>query len=442
MTVQLSDHFTPGRLLRFTLPSILMMVFMSIYSVVDGYFVSNFAGKTALAAVNLVFPYTMMLAAPGLMLGTGGSALIAKTLGEGNHRLAEQQFSLFSYCAAGIGLMLTAVGYVSMPDICRLMGADGQLLEEAVLYGNILLISLPGMTLQFAFQSLFAAAGRPQTGLAVIVAAGIANIVLDALFVAAMHLGIAGAAWATTVSQLMGGLIPLGYFGRPNRSSLRLGRTVWMGRAVWQGSLNGLSELLSNISSSVVSMLYNTQLMRLAGENGVAAYSVLMYVNFVFVAIFVGFGVGVNPVVGYAYGAQNRPELRSLRRTSLLIVAVFAAGMTVLSEAAGPAIADVFVGYDPELMAMTYRGFAVYSLSFLFAGFPILGSAFFTGLNNGLISALISVIRTLGFEVTMILVLPQLLGLDGVWLSVVVAEVCATIVTFGLFAACRRRYGY
>lgn len=442
MSIQLSDHFTAGRLLRFTLPSILMMIFTSIYSVVDGYFVSNYAGKTAMAAVNLVFPYVMMLSAPGSMLGAGGSALIAKTLGEGDRAKAQQQFSLFVYFMSALGVAMMALGYLTLRSAARIMGAEGDLLEQSMVYGTVLLFSVPGLSLQFAFESLFVAAGRPQTGLLVTVAAGVTNIVLDALLVAGLHLGIAGAAWATSVSQLLSGIVPLVYFARPNPSTLRLGPAHWMGRAVCQGSLNGLSELLSNVSMSLVSMLYNAQLLRIAGENGVAAYSVLMYVSFVFVAVFVGFGMGINPVVGYAYGAQNKAELRSLRRTSLGIVAAFAVGMTVLSEAAGTSIATVFVGYDPELFAMTHRGFEIYSLSFLFTGFPILGSAFFTGLNNGLLSALISVSRTLVFEVGSVLLLPLLLGVDGIWLSVVVAEVCASAVTFIVFAACRRRYGY
>lgn len=442
MKLSLSDHFTYGRLLRFTLPSIVMMIFTSIYSVVDGYFVSNFAGKTALAAVNLVFPITMMLGAVGLMLGSGGGALIAKTLGEKEEEKARRIFSLFVLFGICLGAVLMAIGYAVMGSVVRLMGADGDLYEQSLRYAWILLAAIPALTSQFMFQSFFIAAGRPQTGLLVTVAAGGANIVLDWLLVGAAGLGLQGAGWATAVSQIIGGVVPILYFLRPNKSTLRLCRPEWNKRALVQGSTNGISELLSNISMNIVAMLFNAQLLRIAGENGVAAYSVLMYVNFVFVSTFVGFSVGLNPVVGYAYGAENLDELKSLRRKSLIIILCFAAAMTVFAELGGTAIAESFVGYDPELLDMTHRGFEIYSLSYLFVGFPIFGSAFFTGLNNGPVSALISVSRTLIFQVACILILPELLGVDGVWLSVVVAEQLATVVTFVLLRRYRKRYGY
>lgn len=443
MKIALSDHFTYGKLLRFTMPSIIMMVFTSIYSIVDGYFVSNFAGQTALGAVNLVFPIISLLASMGFMLGSGGSALIAKTLGEGNSERAQKLFSMFVYAIAAISVVTSIIGYFLMPAVVKLIGGEGELLELSLRYANIMLMGLVPFALQLAFQIFFITAGRPQTGLYVIVGAGLTNIVLDILFVGVLRGGIAGAAWASVLSQCVGGLLPLWYFARRNNpSTLRLGRPALEGRALGRGASNGLSELISSISSSVVVTLFNAQLLRIAGEAGVAAYSVLMYVNFVFVAIYIGYATGVQPVVGYAYGAGDRPELRSLLRKSLVIIAFMAAAMVTLAELGGDAISRLFVGYDEDLLAMTKRGFDIYSLSYLLSGVPIFTSAYFTGLNNGPVSAIVSGSRTLVFQVGSVIILPQILGLDGIWLSVVVAEILASVVAAILLFVFRRKYGY
>lgn len=442
MQIKLSDHFTFGKLLRFTLPSIIMMMFTSVYSVVDGYFVSNFAGQTPLAAVNLAFPLIMMLASVGFMLGAGGGALVAKTLGEKEDAHARSLFSLFVYTAAATGILMSLAGYILMPSILRAMGGTGNLLAESIRYGTIMLVGMVPFVLQQAFQTFFVVAGRPQIGLLVIVGAGVTNMLLDVLFVGMYKWGVAGAAWATVFSQCVGGLLPLIYFFRRNTSNLRLGRTKWEPKALLRGCTNGISELLSQISMSFVSMLFNAQLLRIAGESGVAAYSVLMYVNFFFVSTFIGYSVGSGPIVGYAYGAGDKAELRSLLRKGLTIIAVMAAGMVTASELAGGAIAEFFVGYDRDLLAVTTRGFDIFSLSFLFAGIPIFTSGFFTGLNNGLVSAIVSVSRTLGFEVACVLILPELLGIDGIWLSVVVAEFLAALVSWFLLRRYRGRYGY
>lgn len=442
MQIQLSDHFTFGKLLRFTLPSIVMMMFTSIYSVVDGYFVSNFAGQTPLAAVNLVFPFFMMLASVGFMLGAGGSALVAKTLGEKDEAHARSLFSLFVYTAIAAGLVMSAAGNLLMPFVLKSVGGEGALLEESMRYGRIMLIGMVPFVLQQAFQTFFVTAGKPQMGLLIIVGAGVTNMVLDVLFVGVLKGGVTGAAWATVCSECVGGLLPLVYFFRRNTSTLRLGRTKWEPKALARGCTNGISELLSQISMSFVGLLFNAQLLRFAGEAGVAAYSVLMYVNFFFVSAFIGYTVGSSPIVGYAFGAQNTDELRSLLRKSLVIIGVMAAAMAIIAELAGGSVARFFVGYDQDLLAMTIRGFDIFSLSFLFAGFPIFTSGFFTGLNNGLISAIVSVSRTLGFEVLCVLVLPELLGVDGIWLSVVIADFLAAIVSLTLLRAFRKRYGY
>lgn len=440
--IQLSDHFDCKRLLRFTFPSIIMMVFTSIYGVVDGFFVSNYAGKTAFAAVNFIFPVLIILGCAGFMLGTGGSALIAKTLGEGNRRKANEIFSLLVCAGAAAGVVLAAVGIALLPAVASLLGAEGQMREDCVIYGRIILAALPFYVLQMEFQCLFATAEKPKLGLAVTVAAGVTNMVLDGLLVGAFRWGVVGAAAATAVSQLVGGVIPLIYFGRENSSLLRLTRCPFDGRALLAACSNGASELMSNISMSVVSMLYNGQLMAKAGEDGVAAYGVLMYVSLVFQAIFIGYSVGTAPVVGYHYGAGNQGELKGLLRRSAALIGGFSAAMCLAGETLGRPLSVIFVGYDPDLLDMTAHAFAIFSVSFLFSGFAIFGSSFFTALNDGLTSALISFLRTLVFQCAAVLLFPILWGLDGIWWSIVAAEVMAVAVTLIFLACKRKRYGY
>lgn len=440
--IQLSDHFDYKRLLRFTFPSIVMLVFTSIYGVVDGFFVSNFAGKTPFAAVNFIMPVLIILGCAGFMFGTGGSALIAKTMGEGDRNRANENFSLLVYTSAGCGVVLAALGIVLLPVIAALLGAEGQLLEDSVLYGRIILCAMPLYILQMAFQCLFATAEKPQLGLAVTVAAGVANMALDALFVGVFRWGLVGAAGATAVSQLVGGVAPLVYFGRENPSPFRLARCRFNGRALVQTCSNGASELMSNISMSIVSMLYNGQLMAKAGEDGVAAYGVLMYVSMIFQAIFIGYAVGAAPVVGYHHGAGNRDELKSLLRQSAILMGGFAAAMCLFGELLGRPLSTLFVGYDADLLDMTAHAFSIFSLSCLCSGFAIFGSSSFTALNDGLTSALISFLRTLVFQCAAVIVFPILWGLDGIWWSIVVAEVMAVAVTLLFLIGKRRKYGY
>ena len=440
--IRLSDHFTCRRLLRFTLPSVLMMVFTSVYSIVDGFFVSNFVGKTPFAAVNFIMPFLIMLGALGFMFGTGGSALIAITLGEGDKARAQRLFSLFVYVTAVCGVILAALGIALLRPIAAWLGAEGPLLEQCVLYGRIILIALPAYMLQNEFQCYFAVAEKPKLGLAFTVASGLTNIVLDMLLVGVWRGGLAGAAAATAISQAVGGLGPLLYFARPNGSLMRLTSARLDMRALGKACVNGSSELMSNVSASIVGMLYNAQLMRFAGEDGVAAYGVLMYVNMIFMAAFIGYSVGAAPIVGYHYGAGNRQELKSLLRKSLGIVILCSLAMCALAEGTGGFLAALFVGYDPELLALTRRGFLIYSFSFLFAGIPIYGSSFFTALNNGGVSAFIAFLRTCLFQVAAVLILPVFWGIDGVWLSIVAAELLAMVVTVLCLGANRARYRY
>ncbi len=441
--IQLSDHFTYGRLIRFTLPSIAMMIFTSIYGVVDGFFVSNFVGKTPFAAVNFIMPVLMILGCLGFMFGTGGSALVAMTMGMGNRKKAQEIFSLLIYVTIASGLALAVLGILLLPAIAAALGAEGELLAGCILYGRIILLALPAYMLQFAFQSFCVTAEKPQLGLAVTIAAGVTNMVLDALFIALFQWGLVGAAAATAISQTVGGIIPLVYFARPNPSTLRLGRTRWDAPALWKTCTNGSSELMSNISMSIVSMLYNIQLMKYAGENGVAAYGVLMYVCMIFLAVFIGYSVGVAPVIGFHYGAANYEELKGLRKKSLRIITLCAVAMFLLAECvlARP-LALLFVGYDQALMDLTLHAFRIFAGLFLFAGFAIFGSGFFTALNNGLISALIAFLRSLVLEAGFVLLLPLAFGLDGIWISTVAADLVAAILSLSLMAVFRKKYHY
>ena len=442
MNIQISEHFTYKKLLRFTLPSIIMMVFTSIYGVIDGFFVSNFVGKTPFAAVNFIMPFLMILGAVGFMFGTGGSALISKTMGEGNRDKAKRLFSLFVYVTAISGIAIAVIGMIFIRPIASFLGAEGKMLEDCIIYGRIILIALPFYMLQYEFQSFFATAEKPQLGLGVTVAAGLTNIILDALFIAVFKWGLAGAAAATAISQTVGGIIPLIYFSRPNKSLLRLTKTKFDKKALIKACTNGSSELMTNISMSIVNMLYNAQLMKYAGENGVAAYGVLMYVNMIFLAAFIGYSVATAPITGYHFGADNYDELKGLLKKSFSIIGIFSLCMLVLAEILAYPLANLFVGYDAELINLTIRGFRIFSFSFLFAGTSIYGSSFFTALNNGLISALISFLRTLVFQIAAVLILPAFLGIDGIWISIVAAEIMSMIITIIFIIKMRKRYHY
>lgn len=442
MHIRLSDHFSYSRLLRFTLPSIVMLIFTSVYGVVDGFFVSNFVGKTPFAAVNFIMPFLMILGAFGFMFGTGGSALVSKTMGEGNHEKAQGLFSLLVYVSLGLGVFLAAVGFLLIRPIASVLGAEGELLDNAVLYGRIILLALPAYMLQQEFQSFFVTAEKPQLGLAVTVISGVTNMILDALFVAVFRWGLPGAAAATALSQFVGGVFPLVYFSRPNQSLLRFIRPRFDGKSLLKTCANGSSELVTNISMSLVSMLYNAQLIQYAGEDGVAAYGVLMYLNMIFQAAFIGYSIGTAPIISYHYGAGNRAELRSLLKKSLTLLSVTSVCMLILGEALAAPLAGVFVGYDEALKALTLRGFIIFSFCFLFSGFPIFGSSFFTALNDGLTSALISFLRTMVFEVAAILLLPLIWEIDGIWLSCVAAEAMAFLLTLFFLKSKQKKYGY
>ncbi len=418
------------------------LVFTSIYGVVDGFFVSNYVGKTPFTAVNFIMPFLMMLGCAGFMFGTGGGALIAMTLGQGKKEKAVSLFSLIVYVSGILGIVLAVLGFVFLEPIAVFLGADGQLLEDSLIYGRIILLAIPAYILQYEFQCLFVTAEKAALGLYVTIAAGCTNIVLDALFVAVFHWGLPGAAAATAVSQLVGGVIPLVYFARPNDSLLRLGKTRFDGRALVKVCTNGSSELLNNISMSLVNMLYNLQLLKYIGQDGIAAYGVLMYVSLVFQAVFIGYSVGVAPIIGYHYGAQNSLELKSVLKKSLVLLAFFSGAMFGASYLLARPLSFVFTGYDAELLALTVRAFSLFAFSFLFSGYVIFGSSFFTALNNGLVSAAISFLRTMVFQTAAVLIFPLIWEVDGIWISMAAAEILALGATVIFLGAEKRRYGY
>lgn len=442
MKIRLSDHFTYGRLIKFILPSIVMMVFTSIYGVVDGLFVSNYAGKTPFAAINLIMPYLMVFGVLGFMVGTGGTALISKTLGMGDHKKANELFTMLTLVSIIGGIILTAIAMLLLRPAAELMGAEGQILSDCVTYSMIVLPATTAYILQYAFQSFCVAAEKPNLSLIMMIASGVCNIVLDALFVAVFRWGLEGAAFATAIAQIGGVLIPLVYFARPNKSLLRFCRFRFDLKALLQTCTNGASELMSNISMNIVSILYNLQLIRYAGENGIAAYGVIMYVNFVFISVFIGIAIGTAPIIGYNYGADNRAELKNIFRKSMVLLGICALAMTGSAIALAKPLSMIFVGYDGQLLEMTARGFVIFSVSFLLSGFNIFGSSMFTAFNNGLISAVISFVRTLVCQIAAVLILPIFLELDGIWWSVVAAELAALLLTFACFAIFKKRYHY
>ena len=442
MRIQLSDHFTYKRLLRFTIPSIIMMICTSVYSIVDGLFVSNYVGTTPFAALNLMMPLLMGISTVGFMIGTGGSALVAIKLGEGEREKANAYFSMLIYILIGVGLAVAVTAFLLMRPIAYAIGATDAMIEYCVLYGRILCVSLTGFMLQIAFQNFFIVAEKPELSLKMSLISGITNVILDYLFIVVFGWGLAGAGAATAAGEIIGGLGPILYFSRENNSLLRLGKPCFDGRVLLKTCTNGSSELMTNISSSIVNILYNYQLMRLAGEDGVAAYGVIMYVTFIFAAVNIGYSIGSAPVVSYNYGAGNQKELKNIFRKSVVAIGSAGITMTILAELLSYPMTRVFVGYDPDLFAMTCRGFRLYALSFLLSGTNIWGSGFFTALGDGGVSALISFLRTLLFQVSMVLLLPVFLKLDGVWLAIVAAESLALFVTAVFLTRKRKKYHY
>lgn len=442
MKIGLSEHFNYKKLICFTIPTIIMMIFTSIYGVVDGLFISNVEGSDAFASVNLIMPFVMIMGSVGFMIGTGGSALVSKTIGEGKKEHANKIFSMLIYFLIGAGVLLTLLGIIFMNPVAKLLGANGDILKYSVIYGRVLVAALVPFLLQNAFQAFLITAERPGFGLIISIAAGITNMVLDFLFIYVFKMGVFGAALATGISQIVGGIIPLIYFIRKNSSILKLVKTNFDKKALLQACGNGSSEMLTNISTSLVNMLYNIQLMKLAGSNGVVAYGIIMYVGFIFSGTYLGYSIGVAPVIGYHYGANNKDELKNLFKKSLKLIISASVIMTLLAELLARVLASIFVSYDAELLNMTTIAIRLFALSYLIGGINVFASSFFTALNNGFISALISFLRTLVFQISMIFVLPLIWKLNGIWLAVVYAELLALIVSIICFIKYRKKYEY
>ena len=443
MKINISESFNYPKLLRFTFPSIIMMFFTSIYIIVDGYFVSNYAGKTSLAAVNFAYPVVMVLGSIGFMFGTGGSALVSKKLGEKKEGEANSIFSMLVVVSSLIGLVLTILGLSLMDSIASLMGAEGELKKETVIYGKILLFTLPFYILQYEFQCFFVTANKPKLGLYFTILSGLTNVVFDYIFIALFKWGIVGGALATSLSQVIGGLFPLIYFIRKNSSLLHLNLNFRLNLMdLFNAVSNGSSEFLGNISSSFISTLYNLQLLKYIGEDGIAAYGVIMYINLVFLAFFIGYSVGVAPIVSYNYGAKNKIELKSLIRKSYIIIVIASLTMYGISLLLSMPLSHLFVGYDYNLTLYTKKAFDLFALSFLFCGISIYTSSLFTALNNGLISALLSILRLLVLQSIFIILIPHLFGEEGIWLANVLAEAVALIISLFFLNVNKKRYGY
>lgn len=442
MNIQLSEHFTYKKLIKFTIPTIIMMIFTSIYGVVDGIFVSNCIGSEAFASVNLIMPFLMILGSIGFMVGTGGSALVSKTLGEGEKEKANEYFSMLNYFLIIIGLILTILGILFMRPISSLLGAKEDMLEYCVTYGRILLVALIPFLLQNSFQSFLVVAEKPQMGLKISIMAGITNMILDFLFIYVFKMGVFGAAFATGISQFIGGIIPLIYFIRKNDTCLRMLKTTFNKKALLQTCINGSSEMLTNVSISLVNMLYNMQLMKFAGANGVVAYGVIMYISFIFSGTYIGYSIGSAPIISYHYGADNKEELKNLLIKSFILIAITSVIMTLCAEILSNVLASIFVSYDHDLLEMTTNAIRIFAISFIISGFNIFSSSFFTALNNGLVSATISFLRTLVFQVIMILLLPNLFGMNGIWFAVVVAEILAFMISMLLLIVNKKKYQY
>lgn len=440
--VQLNDHFTYKKLFKAVIPSVAMMVFISIYSIVDGLFVSNFVGTTAFAGLNLIYPVLMIVGAIGFMIGTGGSALVSKTLGEGKKEKANQYFSMFMWLTLILGILVSTILIILTPKIAILLGAEGEMIDYCVTYGRICLAFQTCFIVQNAFQSFFVTAEKPHLGLILSIISGCTNIVLDALFIIVFKMGIAGAALATGISQTIGAVVPIFYFTLKKDLIIKLGKPHFELIPIIKGCVNGLSELFTNISASIVSIIYNYQLLSLAGENGVASYGVILYAQFIFLAVYFGYSMGTAPIFGFNYGANNTNELKNLFKKSLIIIGCSACILVLSSELLAKPISMFFVGYDEELLKMTIRGFRIFAISFLICGFNIFSSAFFTALNNGLVSLLLSIGRTFVFQIIAVLVLPYYFGLDGIWLSIIMSEVLALITTIFFFILMRKRYQY
>lgn len=442
MKIQLSDHFTYKKLMRFAVPSIVMLFFTSIYEAVDGFFISNFVGETEFAGVNLVMPYLMIFSSVGLMIGTGGNALISLVMGQGDARRANRIFSMLNYVLVLLGVLLAVIGIVFLRPVCIFFGAEGKLLETCLIYGRIYLFGLPVSMLEWGYQSFFVADEKAQLGLVFMLLAGITNMVLDYLFIAVFRWNVTGAVVATVIGQCVGGIGPLIYFLKAKDSKLRLCPAAFVWKDLVKVCSNGAVEFITNASMSLVGIVYNFQLMKYIGEYGISAYGIIMYINFIFVAVFLGYAMSVSPVISYNYGAQNYKELKNLFRKSLVIVVAASVILTAAAILTAEPFARIFAGYDEEFLKISTRALMLYSASYIFTGFNIFGGMMFSALNNGVISTVLSAARVLVFQLLCVFAVPLFLGIDGIWLAIFFAEMLAAVMVFLTLRKNRERYHY
>lgn len=440
--MKLSEYFTYEKLIEFCMPSIFMMLFTSFYVVIDGLFISNFIGKTSFAAVNIIIPFLLMIGGFGFMIGTGGSALVSKTLGEKKIELAGKYFSMLILFAIIFGIGISIISILFLEDICIILGANRNMMSDCLIYGKVLLIFNVSYMLQNIFQTFLVTAENPKLGLRVTVLAGMANMVLDALFIVGFNWGVFGAALATGISQTAGTVIPLVYFIVSKESILKLTKTDIKWHVILKSCSNGMSEVMTSISTSVISIVYNLQLLKFAGENGVAAYGAIMYVQFIFISIYLGYDIGTAPIIGYNYGAKNHLELKNMLKKSLVLLFLSGIVLFLAAQVGTDIISRVFVGYDLELFNMTSKAFRIFSVSFLIVGFNTFSSSFFTALNNGFVSAIISFMRTFVFQIVAVLVLPIFYGLSGIWAATIVSEVLAFLVGISFIIGLGKFYNY
>lgn len=441
--ISLADNFDLRRLLKFVMPSVIMMVVSSVYVVVDGFFVSNFVGDKAFASVNIIMPFIMILSSIGYMFGTGGSAFVSMLMGQGKDEKANRVFSMLTYVLIIVGISVSIIGFIFVKPIAVMLGASPEMLPLCIKYTRISMISLTCFMLQNFFQSFLVTAEKPKLGLLVMVLAGINNIVFDAIFVGFLGFGVEGAAVATVMSECIAGLVPILYFtSKKNTSRLRLGKASFDWKDLAKICGNGLSEFVTNISLSLVNIVYNIQLMKFIGSDGVAAYGVIMYVSAIFMSVFMGYSVGVAPVIGYKHGSEDKLALKSLFKRSVSIMIILGGILLVLAQLFAPIIANVFVGYNTGIKELTVYAFRIFSIAYVILGINMFGSAFFTALNNGGVSALLSLVRTLVFQLIFVLVLPILFGVNGIWFSVVASESVALIMTVIFFGKYKKVYGY
>lgn len=441
MTNSIAQKFNVFTLLKFAFPTMVMMVFMSLYTIVDGIFVSRLVGSNALSAVNIVYPVISLLIACGIMLSTGGSAIVARQMGEKREQEARENFSMLAVVSVLTGIVILVLGLMFLEPICRILGGTPVLLEDCKIYLGVLLGFGPLTMLQMLFQTFFVTAGKPGLGLGLTLTGGVVNMVLDYVFMGPMQMGVLGAALATGLGQAIMAVAGVVYFLKV-KGNLYFVKPVFRGNILLQSCGNGSSEMVSNLSTAVVTFLFNITMLKLAGEDGVAAITIVLYGQFLFTALYLGFSMGVAPVVSFNYGNQNHAQLKRIYKICIGFIlgsSVFILGIALLFS---EPIVGIFTGEENHTYELAVEGFFQFSFNYLFAGINIFASALFTSLSNGKISAIISFCRTFVFITVSIVLLPRVMGITGVWLSVPLAELVTLFISITYLKGQKEVYHY